>query len=148
MPLANSFPCFPPKCFFLEKPAILRGGDPSQSIPHPQKPLSGSHFHGSHGHGSGAKRQNHGCWYKGSKEKWSIPLFVNATSTRKNDPRSLILGSKYSETQLGPDLCFSAHAKFILCLPFWTAFWVKLGELQLQIKEYEVISSALNIGTH
>jgi hypothetical protein len=57
---------------------------PSHLIPHPQKPLGLSHFHGGHGHGSGAKRQNMGEWKVSKKVKLSNFLFFqNAISPQK-----------------------------------------------------------------
>jgi hypothetical protein len=66
-----TFDFFPQKCPFLSEPAIFIGGDPAHSIPQPQKPIGGSHFHGGHGHGSGAKRQKHGWTVYQKKVKLS-----------------------------------------------------------------------------
>ncbi len=76
MPLTFNF--FPQKCPFLREPAIFRGGDPSHSIPRPQKPLGGSHFYGGHGHGSGAKRQKPGWKVFKKKVELSTFFFQNA----------------------------------------------------------------------
>ncbi len=73
-PLTFNFPPPPPQMPLSERTgAIFRGGDPSHSIPHPQKPLGGLHFHGDHGHGPGAKRQKHG--WKVSKKSGTFNVF-------------------------------------------------------------------------
>jgi hypothetical protein len=44
-------------------------------IPHPEKSLGASHFHGGHGHGSGAKRQKHG-WEVSFKNSETFNLLL------------------------------------------------------------------------